>query len=87
MKKQYLEVDAMREVLKDNLSPEAVALVAARLQMDYDRKLTSAERQAEWFRKFLVDMVGGANAVKALLAEDAPARKALRAQTSKHKRS
>ena len=70
MKKQYLEVDAMREVLKDNLSPEAVAALAFLLDLPAaDDWTPKVRRQVKWFRMQLVELVGGKKQLNALVAE------------------
>ena len=50
--------DILRDVLRDNLSPEAVAAIAAQLDA---RKVKDDQvaREVEWFRRLLVGMVKG----------------------------
>ncbi|MEX2672850.1 MAG: hypothetical protein WD294_12150 [Phycisphaeraceae bacterium] len=54
--------DAARlvDALKDNLSPEAAALIAAKCQPLYARSEggRSAEHECAWFAQQLIDMLG-----------------------------
>ena len=70
MKKPYVEVDALRETIKDNLSPEAVAAIAYLLDQKTAMGWTSkVQRQVKWFRKELVELLGGKKQVNALVAD------------------
>lgn len=46
--------------LRENLSPHAVALVAAKCQPHYGKGAAGqkAEREVAWFTEFLVDLIG-----------------------------
>ncbi len=49
--------DVLYDALRDNLSPQAVAAIAASLQtarVDND----DVQRQVDWFREMLVEMLG-----------------------------
>jgi hypothetical protein len=49
--------DVLYDALRDNLSPQAVATIAASLQtarVDND----DVQRQVDWFREMLVEMLG-----------------------------
>jgi len=53
--------DVLHDVLKDNLSPEAVAVIAAYLQPAHcgDERV---DRQVQWFAEQLVELLGGDDA-------------------------
>jgi len=48
----------LRDVLKDNLSPEAVAVIAAYLQPARCGDV-QVDRQVQWFVEQLVELLGG----------------------------
>jgi len=60
--------DVLRDVLKDNLSPEAVAVVAAWLQPARccDEQV---DRQVRWFAQELVELLGGDDAFNRVCEE------------------
>jgi len=60
--------DFLADALRDNLSPKALATIAAYLQpvRTLDRDLV---RQVEWFRELLVEVVGGDEAFNRLADE------------------
>ena len=49
--------DVLRDVLRDHLSPEAVAAVAAHLAPATGKK-NKVAREVVWFRRLLIEMVG-----------------------------
>ena len=49
--------DVLRTALRDNLSPEAVAAIAAHLG-SVQTNSKSVNGEAAWFRGFLVDLLG-----------------------------
>ena len=49
--------DILRDVLRDNLSPEAVAILAACIDPDVVKDAKVA-REVKWFREVLVGLVG-----------------------------
>ena len=49
--------DVLRDVLRDHLSPEAVAAMAAHLAPAAGKR-NKVAREAAWFRRLLIDMVG-----------------------------
>ena len=61
-------MDALRDAMKENFTPEAIALMVANLQVAKSEH-SSAHRQVEIFTQFLVDLVGGHKAVNALFEE------------------
>jgi hypothetical protein len=57
----HTEVDTdnvLAEALRENLSPEGVAAIAAHLQALHPSKNKSADRQVVWFHDFLVGLLG-----------------------------
>ena len=50
-------VDALRNALRDNLSPEAVAGIVAYLQTVRVKK-PDVQREIAWFRELLEEMLG-----------------------------
>ena len=54
------DAHAMTDAIKDNLSPHAVALIAAKLQPSYANGELGqqAEREAAWFANQLVGLIG-----------------------------
>ena len=50
--------DVLRDVLKDNLSPRAVATIAAHLHGIVNTKDDKVNREVAWFTEQLLDMVG-----------------------------
>jgi hypothetical protein len=50
--------NALAEAIRDQLSPEGVAAVAAHLQALHPSKKKSADRQVVWFHDFLVGLLG-----------------------------
>jgi len=70
MVKQYVESDALRETIKDNLSPEAVAAIAYLLDLPAaDDWTPEVRRQVKWFRKQLVELLGGKKQLDDLVAD------------------
>jgi hypothetical protein len=55
-------VSILKDALRDNLSPEAVAMLAASIDHEVvkDEKVAS---EVKWFRDLLVEMVGGEDEV------------------------
>ena len=53
--------DVLHDVLKDSLSPEAVAVIAAYLQPAYCGQ-EQVDRQVRWFAEQLVELLGGDDA-------------------------
>jgi hypothetical protein len=51
-------VAVLRDVLKDNLSPQAVAVIAGHLHGMVNTKSDSVNREVAWFTEQLLDMVG-----------------------------
>jgi len=51
-------VEVLRDMLKDNLSPQAVAVIAAHLHGMVNTKSDSTNREVAWFTEQLLDMVG-----------------------------
>ena len=49
--------DVLRDALRDNLSPEAVACIARALAVEGSVKKASVQRELVWFRQFLIAMV------------------------------
>jgi len=49
--------DILRDVLQDNLSPEAAAAIATHLDSAVGRRQKVA-REVAWFRALLIEMVG-----------------------------
>jgi len=49
--------DVLRDVLRDHLSPEAVAAIAARLAPATGKR-NKVAREVAWFRRLLIEMVG-----------------------------
>ena len=49
--------DILRDVLRDNLSPEAVAAIAACLTPAIGKR-DKVAREVTWFREFLIEMLG-----------------------------
>ena len=60
--------DVLFEAMKDNLSPEAVAVIIAYLQ-PVKTKNGNVDRQVAWFRDRLVELVGGDKAFNQLCEE------------------
>ena len=52
------ETSALADALRDHLSPEGVAAIAAHLQALYPSKSETADRQVVWFHDFLVGLLG-----------------------------
>ena len=52
------EATALAQAIRDHLSPEGVAAVAAHLQALHPSKHKSADRQVVWFHDFLVGLLG-----------------------------
>ena len=50
--------DVLHDVLKDNLSPEAVAIIAAYLQPAHCGQ-EQVDRQVRWFAEQLIELLGG----------------------------
>ena len=61
-------MDALRDAMKENFTPEAIALMVAHLQGAKSEN-GNAQRQVEMFSQFLVDLVGGHKAVNSLFEE------------------
>jgi hypothetical protein len=51
-------VEVLRDVLKDNLSPQAVAVIAGHLHGMVNTKSDAVNREVAWFTEQLLDMVG-----------------------------
>ena len=52
------EANALADAIRDSLSPEGVAAVAAHLQALYPSKKDSTDREVVWFHDFLVNLLG-----------------------------
>jgi hypothetical protein len=52
------EADALAQAIRDHLSPDGVAAVAAHLQALHPSKHKKADRQVVWFHDFLVGLLG-----------------------------
>ena len=52
------EANALAAAIRDSLSPEGVAAIAAHLQALHPSKSENADRQVVWFRDFLVRLLG-----------------------------
>jgi hypothetical protein len=50
--------DVLRDVLRDSLSPQAVAVIAGHLHGMVNTKSESVNREVAWFTELLLDMVG-----------------------------
>jgi len=50
--------DVLRDVLRDNLSPRAVAVIAAHLRGMVNTKSDTVNREVAWFTEQLLEMVG-----------------------------
>jgi hypothetical protein len=59
--------DALKAALKESLSPQAIAIMAAHL--DCVTGTDEAVSEVYWFRRQLTDLVGGAEAMNALFEE------------------
>ena len=57
MTKANESTECLAAAIKDTLSPEAVAAIAAHLGTVTTKK-KSVNGEAEWFRSFLVDLLG-----------------------------
>ena len=74
------EASELVEVLKDNLSPEAVAAIAISMARDSAELFPLAAeapepfRQAAWFREQLIQMVGGEKHFRRICADEVGAR-------------
>jgi len=51
--------DVLADVLKDNLSPHAVAAIAAYLQAAIGTNNPDVDKEVNWFREKLVDILCG----------------------------
>jgi len=60
--------EVLRDVLRDSLSPEAVAIVAACVDPEVVKDAKVA-REVKWFRDLLVKMVGSEEAIDRVCAE------------------
>ena len=60
--------DVLHDVLKDNLSPEAVAVIAAYLQPAHCGQ-EQVDRQVQWFVEQLVEALGGDDAFNRVCEE------------------
>ena len=58
LKTHEVECNALAQAIRDHLSPEGVAAVAAHLQALPPSKNKSADRQVVWFHDFLVGLLG-----------------------------
>ena len=61
------EAATMKTAIQEAMSPQAVALMIAHLQCCDGN--SAAHGEVDWFRKQLVEMVGGADAVNVLFDE------------------
>ena len=61
-------MDALRDAMKENFTPEAIALMVAHLQGATCAN-SNAQKQVEMFSQFLVDLVGGHKSANALFEE------------------
>lgn len=52
------ETNVLAEALRENLSPEGVAAIAAHLQALHPSKNKGADRQVVWFHDLLVGLLG-----------------------------
>ena len=54
------DTEALAEAIRDNLSPHAVSLIAAKLRPAYGRGELGhdAERECAWFADLLIGLVG-----------------------------
>jgi hypothetical protein len=52
------DVDVLRDVLRDNLGPQAIAVIAGHLHGMVNTKSDSVNREVAWFTEQLLDMVG-----------------------------
>ena len=50
--------DVLRDVLRDSLSPKAVAVIAGHLHGMVNTKSDAVNREVAWFTEQLLDMVG-----------------------------
>jgi hypothetical protein len=52
--------ELLADAIRDHLSPEAVCLIAAKLQPCYGKGEAGqrAERECAWFGEFLIDLLG-----------------------------
>jgi len=50
--------DVLRDVLRDNISPQAVAVIAGHLHGMVNTKSDAVNREVAWFTEQLLDMVG-----------------------------
>ena len=50
--------DVLSDILRDNLSPQAVAVIAGHLHGMVNTKNKSVNREVAWFTEQLLDMVG-----------------------------
>jgi hypothetical protein len=60
--------EVLRDALRENLSPQAVAAIAGYLQPAYTRD-ESVNRQLAWFQDFLVEVLGGDEALNRIADE------------------
>jgi len=51
-------VELMQDAIRDNLSPQAVAVIAAHLHGMVNTKNDAVNREVAWFTEQLLDMVG-----------------------------
>ena len=52
------EANVLADAIRDHLSPEGVAAIAAHLQALHPSKKKSADRQVVWFHDLLVTLLG-----------------------------
>jgi hypothetical protein len=56
------EADALADAVRDAMTPEAVACIAAALQM-HRSKDEIVDHEVAWFRDMLIDVLGGHEAL------------------------
>ena len=66
--KRQKAMELLREAIKDNFSPEAVAAIATCLQAT-STKSAEVDRQLRWFSGELTGLLGGADALAGLAEE------------------
>ena len=64
-----MDVEALKDAIQFNMSPEAVALMIAHLQDTPCDDNRDAENQVEWFVQQLIEVVGGTEALNHLFEE------------------